>query len=202
MGIPAPGTRGHDPPRRSGHGTLQGQRSGELFDRRGPRCRRAGRESADRQRRVEGALAADAAPASYTPPLRGRSPASRRGDARASEYLPRRRRQPAASLCPPRSVSRDFAVSFSAVRPSLALFSVIPSVATCPPKRAVAIAALRLRWSAVAARRRHSGFGASATSAEALARRRLQRRRRDLPSSLRVAASAPRTRADSSLRSE
>ncbi len=46
------------------------------------------------------------------------------------------------------------------------LLSPLSSRATCPPKRAVAIAALRLRWSAVAA------------SAEALARRRLQRRRK------------------------
>src|SRR6266540_3783042 len=76
---------------------------------------------------MEGALAAHAAPASCTPPLRGGSPASRRGDARASEYLSRRRRQPAASLRPPRSVSCDFAVSVLAVRPSFALFSVIPS---------------------------------------------------------------------------
>src|SRR6266508_6290723 len=38
--------------------------------------------------------------------------------------------------------------------------------------RAVAIAAFRLRRRAVAARRRHSDCGASATSAEALARRR------------------------------
>src|SRR6266508_4268706 len=80
---------------------------------------------------MEGALAADAAPASCTPPLRGGSPASRRGDARASEYLSRRRRQPAASLRPPRSVSCDFAVSVLAVRPSFALFSVIPSP-SCP----------------------------------------------------------------------